>query len=84
MEGRKLSSVPGMVLPPHILHCIELLRQGVMCTADTSIEVKVPHTKNVESFGAVHECKNWGQLLDWTIKWSAEEKVESEELGRLN
>ena len=49
----------------HVLHCIEFLRQSVMCHADTTIEAKDPRYHGVVGFGIAHSCKNWSQLVQW-------------------
>lgn len=71
IEGRKLldSELPMMISPPHVRHCIDLLRQSLMCTADTTIEVKDEAAGGVHGFGVEHRCVKWSQLVDWTAKW---------------
>lgn len=62
--------------PSHIGHCIEIIRQALMCSSDISVytwswsdedqtyvnEVKSPHT-----------CRNFDKLRDWSVENS--EKV---------
>ena len=68
VEGRKLpdSDLPMMVSPPHVRHCIDLLRQSLMCRADTTIEVKDEAAGGVHGFGVRHHCVDWDQLVSWT------------------
>jgi hypothetical protein len=47
----------------HIRHCIDLLRQGLMCNADTTLELKEEGVNGVHGFGVLHQCKDWTQLL---------------------
>ena len=71
VEGRKLadSELPMTISPPHIRHCIDLLRQSLMCMADITVEIKDETAGGVHGFGVEHRCANWGQLVDWTTKW---------------
>jgi len=62
------SSLPMMISPPHIRHCIDLLRQSLMCNADTTVEKKDEVAGGVHGFGVQHRCKHWYQLVDWTTK----------------
>ena len=52
-------------------HCIEILRQGVMCRGDTTLitfhwghTVKLPQP----DFTLEHECVNWDSLIGWAGK----------------
>ncbi len=49
----------------HVLHCIEFLRQSIMCHADSTIEAKDPDFHGVVGFGIAHSCKSWDQLVRW-------------------
>lgn len=71
VEGRKLqdSELPMMISPAHVRHCVDLLRQSLMCMADVTVEVKDEAAGGVHGFGIKHQCTNWGQLVDWTAKW---------------
>lgn len=61
--------MPMMSSPPHIRHCIDLLRRALMCQPDTTVEVKDEVTGGVKGFGTEHQCKDWDQLVRWTRKW---------------
>ena len=58
-----------MSSPPHIRHCIDLLRNALMCQADTTIETKDDELGGVTGFGTEHRCVNWANLQDWVSKW---------------
>ncbi|CAG8953115.1 hypothetical protein HYFRA_00003312 [Hymenoscyphus fraxineus] len=77
IAGKKLKDddLPMMLSPPHIRHCIDLLRQSLMCNADTTVEKKDEKAGGVHGFGVQHRCKHWFQLVDWTTK--AQEKYNS-------
>ncbi|CAI6336583.1 unnamed protein product [Periconia digitata] len=51
--------------PAHIRHCIDLLRQAIMCNPDLTIEEKNLETGGVSGFGVVHQCYDWDQLVHW-------------------
>ena len=62
--------MPVMATPPHIRHCLDLLRQSIMCYGDTTLEVMDPRVKGVHGFGVEHRCRDWGQLVHWTEQWN--------------
>jgi hypothetical protein len=56
----------------HMEHCLSYIRQMVLCAADTSLEPSrrvnlSDGTQRSESWsdGTIHECRDWGQLMDW-------------------
>lgn len=49
----------------HMNHCIELLRQSLMCTPDLTLEVTNKTLGGVTGFGTEHICVDWGSLLEW-------------------
>lgn len=63
------SSLPMMISPPHIRHCIDLLRQNLMCHADLTVEIKDTELNGVHGFGTEHTCLDWNGLLAWTKEW---------------
>ena len=71
VEGRELADadLPPMISPPHVRHCIDLLRQRLMCAPDMTVEVKDEAAGGVHGFGVEHGCVDWGQLVDWTVRW---------------
>ena len=50
---------------PHTRHCIDLMRQSLMCQPDLTIERKDEELGGVTGFGTEHQCIDWQQLLDW-------------------
>lgn len=71
IEGRTLveDELPFMSSPSHIRHCIDLLRQSLMCQPDTTIEIKDDKLGGVRGFGSKRQCKDWAQLVEWTTHW---------------
>jgi hypothetical protein len=72
------SELPMMISPPHIRHCLDLLRQSLMCYPDTTVEQKDEEAGGVHGFGVMHRCKKWDELLRWTA-----DAQKSARLGRL-
>ncbi|KAH6675787.1 hypothetical protein B0J14DRAFT_372239 [Halenospora varia] len=70
-EGRKIveEDIPFMASPPHIRHCIDLLRNSLMCQPDLTVEAKDMKKGGVTGFGTEHTCKSWNQLNDWVTTW---------------
>lgn len=53
----------------HVRHCIDLLRNSIMCRPDLTIEIKNEKLGGVTGFGTEHQCKDWAQLLSWVSGW---------------
>ncbi|KAF7344863.1 hypothetical protein MVEN_01648100 [Mycena venus] len=52
----------------HILHCVDFVRQSLMCSGDTSVLVWQWHdtlNKTTVEGNTVHTCRNFDKLLDW-------------------
>ncbi|KAF7938997.1 uncharacterized protein EAE98_001333 [Botrytis deweyae] len=60
--------------PLHITHCVELIRNALICRPDTTVEVKDLESNGVTGFGAEHLCVNWNQLVDWVSEWEDYDK----------
>ena len=67
----------SMSSPLHIRHCIDLLRQSIMCQADTTVEIVDETAGGVTGFGTQHQCKNWDELIGWLGRWQAWGRVET-------
>jgi hypothetical protein len=48
------SSLAMEASPPHFRHCVDLIRQGLMCQPDLTIEVKDSGGGGVSGFGTQH------------------------------
>lgn len=56
----------------HIRHCLEYLRQTIMCHVDTNLEYREEHpvTKEVSTSGYTdHQCRDFGEMFDFVEKW---------------
>ncbi|KAF7346863.1 hypothetical protein MSAN_01825700 [Mycena sanguinolenta] len=52
----------------HILHCVDYVRQSLMCSGDTSMLVWQWHdaiNKTTVEGNTAHTCRNFDNLLDW-------------------
>lgn len=47
----------------HTFHCIDWLRQALVCNADLSLDA----TANYRSYGqdSEHKCRDFGEIWDW-------------------
>ncbi|KAH9238240.1 hypothetical protein K456DRAFT_1826991, partial [Colletotrichum gloeosporioides 23] len=64
-----LSSQMGELVPMHIDHCIDELRQAVMCRADVTVLTSDWidwHPKPWLNFNVEHECVNWDNVFQWS------------------
>ncbi|KAG1856641.1 hypothetical protein DFJ58DRAFT_784249 [Suillus subalutaceus] len=62
---------PPEVVRMHFDHCIEMIRQNIMCNADVTMitwdwvqEHKIPYP----NFNTRHQCRNYEKILDWAVK----------------
>ena len=62
-------SLPFYSTPPHIGHCIELIRNTLTCRPDTTLELKDLQAGGVTGFDAEHLCVDWDQLVEWVSQW---------------
>jgi len=52
----------------HLDHCIELLRQSLMCTADVGLitfDWVADHRRPWPDFSTQHRCRNYDAIVDW-------------------
>ena len=68
LQGRQLldEKLPWDMKPHHMRHCIDLIRQALMCNADTTLEVVDESVNGVHGFRTEHQCRDWRQLWEWT------------------
>lgn len=65
----EIDSIPFEISPVHMAHCIDLLRQTLMCKPDLTVEIKNETLQGVTGFGTVHQCRNWDELMHWMAEW---------------
>jgi hypothetical protein len=50
----------------HIYHCLDGLRQDIMCMADDT-PMPAPARHHVGD-GQVRQCRDWNQMIDWAME----------------
>lgn len=61
----------------HLEHCLDYIRQGLMCAADTTIEwptfVKTGFQDDgpITGEGIAHQCRDWDAVLKFGMKHGA-------------
>ena len=63
----------------HNEHCIDMLRQSIMCHADIApVTMRWGHTQPVPlaNFSSPHQCANWADINDWAKTRSIENLTE--------
>ncbi|KAF2757847.1 hypothetical protein EJ05DRAFT_368578 [Pseudovirgaria hyperparasitica] len=78
------ASLPDHLAPPHMRHCIDLLRQSLMCNPDLAAERVNVRLGGVTGFGTMHVCRDWEELVGFVAQWeyyglSAEEVARKKE-----
>ena len=68
-EKKDEGDFPFMASPPHVRHCIGLIRLALMCQPDLTLEVKDETRGGVTGFGVEHQCIRWESLLTWVGEW---------------
>jgi hypothetical protein len=59
--------------PDHLEHCLNMIRQGIMCSADTTLEWPLYVKEGFGSDGPItgegitHECKNWDSVMNFAV-----------------
>ncbi|KAF2097215.1 hypothetical protein NA57DRAFT_77469 [Rhizodiscina lignyota] len=51
--------------PHHQAHCLEYLRQSILCSADTSLEGRGKHWQVENGYGTQHICVDYAALTQW-------------------
>jgi len=48
----------------HIRHCLNLLRQVVLCASDTTLD-PLSTASGTDGLGVVHVCRDWQKVYDF-------------------
>jgi len=65
----------------HIAHCLDYLRQSIMCCGDTALEGRATTftsehiIKASDGWGVKHVCKNYGEVSSWMEENRADDEV---------
>ena len=59
--------------PHHSRHCLEYLRQSIMCNADTNIEYHIVDEQGLMTAPGwdVKRCRDFDRTLEWAQEWRA-------------
>ena len=59
--------------PQHYTHCLEYLRQSIMCSADSNLEYRLPGPDGVKrTLGwNLHRCRDFDAMVRWSQEWRA-------------
>ncbi|KAG1810691.1 uncharacterized protein BJ212DRAFT_1378162 [Suillus subaureus] len=55
----------------HLDHCIEMIRQNIMCNADVTMITWYwvqGHTVPYPNFNTRHRCRNFEKIMDWSLE----------------
>lgn len=65
-----LAFAPNMTSFPHVKHCLNYLRQGILCSPDLALEPGDFEEKDleVERTHGVHECKDWPPIYNFVAQ----------------
>jgi hypothetical protein len=54
----------------HVDHCIDYLRQAIMCAGDLSLEHSlVPDEFGFNGWGTAHQCADWSSMGEIAVAW---------------
>lgn len=53
----------------HVRHCIDYLRQSLLCHADANFEMPSREAGGVTGFGFERQCRDIAQLKAWAEEW---------------
>jgi hypothetical protein len=56
---------------PHVRHCIDYLRQTLLCHADANLEPPNMELGGVTGFGVERKCRDVSKLYSWAEEWIA-------------
>lgn len=67
---------PSHLSPAAAIHCFDFLRQALMCSADTTIELaryrgSDGKVRTAHGWGIEHQCKDWDSIWEWTMRYHA-------------
>ncbi|KAI2614926.1 hypothetical protein GGR54DRAFT_324394 [Hypoxylon sp. NC1633] len=58
-----------MSRPAHVRHCIDYIRQALMCHADTNLEPIEEDVGGATGWASEHKCRDFARLRDWVGQW---------------
>ncbi|KAF2123208.1 hypothetical protein BDV96DRAFT_15554 [Lophiotrema nucula] len=67
-HSKRAASAHEDVSPAHMRHCIDYLRQSIMCAADSNLEPVNEELGGVTGWGSERTCRDFDALVGWTRK----------------
>ncbi|KAK2827870.1 hypothetical protein FQN49_007256 [Arthroderma sp. PD_2] len=71
-EGRPpdpFLSQTALITPSHVGHCVDYLRQALMCAADTNLEA-LDKNNHSDGWAMVRTCRDFDKVYAWSIDWA--------------
>ncbi|KII91606.1 hypothetical protein PLICRDRAFT_38403 [Plicaturopsis crispa FD-325 SS-3] len=53
---------------PHVNHCLNYLRQTILCSADLTLEPEISPNEVGEGLAVTHVCRDWSRLYEYAEK----------------
>lgn len=71
-QGRGAFVNSDLVVRLHVSHCLDILRQQLMCSADTGVLGQVwwnqTNPQAFVDFNTKHQCKNYEDIRQWAFE----------------
>lgn len=64
------AGLPPTYPMPHVMHCLDVLRDDVICHADDTPRYTTTTQKPESGMGQIRQCRDWGKLEEWAKKYS--------------
>jgi hypothetical protein len=78
-QGKGAFINEDMIVRHHVSHCLDIIRQQLMCTPDTGLLGQVwwdpSHPKAFVDFNTEHKCKNFDAIRQWAEERQIPEMV---------
>ncbi|KAL8882370.1 MAG: hypothetical protein Q9192_007594 [Flavoplaca navasiana] len=62
--------IPPTYPMPHVMHCLDVLRDDVLCHADDTPRYTTTTQKPESGMGQMRQCRDWSKLEEWAKKYS--------------
>ncbi|KAL8991213.1 MAG: hypothetical protein Q9169_007919 [Polycauliona sp. 2 TL-2023] len=64
------NGLPPTYPMPHVMHCLDVLRDDVICHADDTPRYTTTTQKPESGMGQMRQCRDWRKLEEWAEKYS--------------
>ncbi|RAL65747.1 hypothetical protein DID88_005413 [Monilinia fructigena] len=54
----------------YVRHCFDYVRRGIMCAADTNLEVVNPANHTTNGWGQKKICRDYGAVIEYATRWA--------------